>query len=418
MSWLYSRALAEEFSRQSCSAGEPSVPSNWNRIELSGYAIDKTKAFYRPFRSGTETLPISTEDHGEDLLTWFQEASRVRTSAPPILTLKEFRVRVLDYGKKCGESFAKWDRDTSSWRTRQCSLAGDWELFSETWPKWGLMRSGECWALMTSARFTGEIEFTSWATPTVCGNNNRKGASAKSGDGLGTQVKAWPVSPRATPIERDYKDSPGMATETDDRKRLDTLPRQVFAHWPTALESNGRKGGPNQKGSKGDLTLPSAVSLWPTIDASKRGGPQHPEKRKDGGHQVALQDAMMLWPTVTASRGGSNAQSESVMNEGHGTNLQGAVTLWKTPTVACATGGQKSRGGARQGELLLGGEVQIAFGEMLTSSNARTENTAPLNPDFAEWLMGWPIGWTASQPLEMGRFQQWLPQWCESFPVL
>lgn len=31
-----------------------------------------------------------------------------------------------------------------------------------------------------------------------------------------------------------------------------------------------------------------------------------------------------------------------------------------------------------------------------------------LNPDWVEWLMGWPLGWTALQPLEMGKFRRWL----------
>lgn len=31
-----------------------------------------------------------------------------------------------------------------------------------------------------------------------------------------------------------------------------------------------------------------------------------------------------------------------------------------------------------------------------------------LTPAFCEWFMGWPIEWTASKPLETGRFQQWL----------
>jgi hypothetical protein len=31
-------------------------------------------------------------------------------------------------------------------------------------------------------------------------------------------------------------------------------------------------------------------------------------------------------------------------------------------------------------------------------------------PSFREWMMGWPIGWTVLEPLEMDRFQQWL-QW-------
>jgi DNA (cytosine-5)-methyltransferase 1 len=32
-----------------------------------------------------------------------------------------------------------------------------------------------------------------WPTPTVCGNYNRKGASATSGDGLATAVQNWPT---------------------------------------------------------------------------------------------------------------------------------------------------------------------------------------------------------------------------------
>ena len=31
-----------------------------------------------------------------------------------------------------------------------------------------------------------------------------------------------------------------------------------------------------------------------------------------------------------------------------------------------------------------------------------------LNPEWAEWLMGWPIGWTNLKPLAMDRFQSWL----------
>jgi hypothetical protein len=31
-----------------------------------------------------------------------------------------------------------------------------------------------------------------------------------------------------------------------------------------------------------------------------------------------------------------------------------------------------------------------------------------LNPQFQEWLMGWPFNWTELQPLEMDRFRSWL----------
>lgn len=32
------------------------------------------------------------------------------------------------------------------------------------------------------------------------------------------------------------------------------------------------------------------------------------------------------------------------------------------------------------------------------------------NPEFWEWMMGWPIGSTALRPLAMDRFRQWLQQ--------
>ncbi len=33
-----------------------------------------------------------------------------------------------------------------------------------------------------------------------------------------------------------------------------------------------------------------------------------------------------------------------------------------------------------------------------------------LNPDFVEWMMGWPIGWTESKPLDAAKFRWWLRQ--------
>lgn len=38
------------------------------------------------------------------------------------------------------------------------------------------------------------------------------------------------------------------------------------------------------------------------------------------------------------------------------------------------------------------------------------EGAGPLSPEFVEWLMGWPIGWTDSGPLEMAKFRKWLAE--------
>lgn len=54
-----------------------------------------------------------------------------------------------------------------------------------------------------------------WPTPTVNGNNNRKGSSAKAGDGLATAVKMWPT-PHAscyTGTSESQEGAPNLQTE-------------------------------------------------------------------------------------------------------------------------------------------------------------------------------------------------------------
>jgi hypothetical protein len=39
-----------------------------------------------------------------------------------------------------------------------------------------------------------------------------------------------------------------------------------------------------------------------------------------------------------------------------------------------------------------------------------------LNPEWVEWLMGWPMGWTGLQPLETDKFQEWQRLHSPSWP--
>jgi len=62
--------------------------------------------------------------------------------------------KLLECGEKWRGSFTKYDQDSCSWKTHQCSLLGDLDEFLETWPQWGLMRGGECWEQQTLAQTT------------------------------------------------------------------------------------------------------------------------------------------------------------------------------------------------------------------------------------------------------------------------
>jgi hypothetical protein len=44
------------------------------------------------------------------------------------------------------------------------------------------------------------------------------------------------------------------------------------------------------------------------------------------------------------------------------------------------------------------------------------EIVGELNPEWIEWLMGWPIGWTDAKPLEMAKFHSWLQLHLRSLP--
>ena len=132
------------------------------------------------------------DDLGRALLTWFLAAFRARTSAwparGPVLTAPD---------PACGvtwrASLARFDPDTSSWRTAQRSFFGDSDESSVIWPRSGMTAGGQCWELPMSEHRISGTGSGLWPTPTVCGNYNRKGASASSGDGLATAVRMWPT---------------------------------------------------------------------------------------------------------------------------------------------------------------------------------------------------------------------------------
>jgi DNA (cytosine-5)-methyltransferase 1 len=89
-----------------------------------------------------------TESLGEELLTLYLAGFHAKT-----LVQQEKAQELTESVQECGEkwrgSFTKYNLDSRSWKTHQCSLLGDLEPYLETWPRWGLMRDGECWEQQT-----------------------------------------------------------------------------------------------------------------------------------------------------------------------------------------------------------------------------------------------------------------------------
>jgi hypothetical protein len=176
MSWLFSQALVEEYLGENYSDGEPSVPLNGNPIQQAYCAPDKMTGFSRLSRFGMMFKPL-TDIPGEELSMSSVVAFHVRT-----LVQQEKGQELMESDQECGEkwqgSFVKFDPDMLLWKTHQCSLLGDLEPFSETWPQWGLMRDGECWEqLMLEQTIRGT---ESGLLPTPCARDGRGARSLQA----------------------------------------------------------------------------------------------------------------------------------------------------------------------------------------------------------------------------------------------
>lgn len=144
------------------------APSALSRL-IPGHAeycsIDNATKPSQDFRSGT-TSEHSTAAVGEGSLTSSPEDSPARTSASAGPAPDSMGPGLV-CGWKWPESFATFDHASLSWKTRQCSLLGGLEEFSETWPEWGWMRGGECSELQPLERRITEPGFTWLLTPTA-----------------------------------------------------------------------------------------------------------------------------------------------------------------------------------------------------------------------------------------------------------
>ena len=167
MSWLYSQALVAEYLGESYLDGEQSAQSSGKPIPQAYCAPDKMTVFSKVSRFGMMFKPL-TENLGEELLMSYLAGFHAKTSAQQEKE-QESTEKEAECGEKWRGSFTKYDQDSCSWKTHQCSLAGGLDEFSETWPQWGLMRNGECWEQQMLAQTIKETESglweTKWPTP-------------------------------------------------------------------------------------------------------------------------------------------------------------------------------------------------------------------------------------------------------------
>jgi hypothetical protein len=267
MSWHYLQARGGGFSVENYLAGLLLQRLRLSHSHEKSYCSDSATDFLTNSQFGT-TCELSTGDLGEGLSTSSAAVFRAKTSARPDVAQASTEKKA-GCGEKCAASFAKYNRDSHSWKIPQCLPLAGLDEFLQTWPRQGMMLNGECFPrqpleLHTSATEYGFSQSIDFPTPTCRGLDGGTHARAK--------LQKW-----ATPQASDWK----RATQS-----VETCLRQQEI--------------------RRSLTLPEEVKIC-----------MHEAKQMLGGH---------------------------------------------------------------------------------------------LNPEFVEWLMGWPIGWTDSEPLAMDKFLLWQQQ--------
>lgn len=123
----------------------------------------------------------------------------VKTSAQPERS-PDLKDQSRDSGKRSAELLAIYSPDTLSWKTLQRSLLGGLVTFSGTWPRSGMMLSGNAYRLRQSARPSLEevgIESLSWPSPTATDACGRGYHGSLEGN-------YWPALPGAIALSLGY----------------------------------------------------------------------------------------------------------------------------------------------------------------------------------------------------------------------
>jgi hypothetical protein len=107
--------------------------------------------------------------------------------------------------------------------------------------------------------------------------------------------------------------------------------------------------------------------------------------------------SFFIWPTPTVC-GNYNRKGAS---KSSGDGLATAVKMWPTPCASASKGSSPAALVRKSGKSRATDRIDHA---VMASDGGQ------LNPDWVEWLMGWPIGHTALEPLATAKYQEWLQQ--------
>jgi len=210
-------------------------------------------------------------------------------------------------------------------------------------------------------------ELSSWRTHPDCfGSTEALSSVTLAAWGMTVGGELFPLAPQVPPISG----SDGGVWPTPRSSNVSESPESGKARMDLR-RSEGRRDG-------GIRNLESEVKMWPTPTANTRPN--------EGN--VRLLRKQVLEGDLT------EAEATSMLNGKSPFSAQGVIPAWPTPT---------SRD-YKDGVYCPNVPVNKLLGREVWEG---PDNGGRLNPDWVEWLMGWPIGWTSLDPLPEGTMEAW-----------
>ena len=369
MAWTY-LVDTEVSPSDSLTGSEPShTVISSDTLELFYSRGSRREIYPRP-RYGTTSGPSPvTSSPNCHRSTLFSEVSRVRISAGPVKLRQVWRVSGVAYSLKLLAWSKKYTRLSSFWKTSRPLERMVWSRLSKGLPAFGMIVAGRLYLPRALERTTsakgGSLRPApgTFPTPTLCGG----------GWGWGQE----------DPLTGDRKMKEKPSLEYMAAKGL----------WPTPVAStnNWGYGWRKEDSLTGDR-----------LDTTKIERPSL--------NRMAETGDWPLLPTPTASEGGTSnngsprdgRRTEYATKGRPSLGYMAKHGLFPTPRTSLNGNGWCKEDpltgdkidGAREPSL----QNMAESGTTWPDSSDTAQPTGRLNPEWVEWLMGLPIGWTALEP--------------------
>lgn len=302
---------------------------------------------------------------------------------------------------------------SQTWTTTQSSLWAEWEPFSGIWPRWGLCLRGEVyelpkWAPHTAARGSLSLRVTPeecetpglnlWGTPQSHdangGDPKRVGrfGTEHGGRNLADDVTLWrpPDAPKTGGV------SPHTTTQGNGHQV--TIAEQAEMWMTPSVPNGGRKMTPEDVANKGatsagkrQVGLENQTEFWKTPhglqykpEAGDPGGGGEFAKQVENWQSPTARD----WKSETGSEGNRYDKTPNLSRQVYRIP-ETFYSLPARPLPFGMTFSQRLR-------ILLPLCRQLRRRLPSPYRKAGSIFRRKLNPDFVDWLMGWPAGWSSA----------------------